>query len=482
MSSLPHQFGSDHMHRFRRVHFVGIGGVGMCGIAEVMHNLGYTVSGSDLSASDSVRRLKSLGVDVMERHHADNVNGMHVVIASTAIPDDNPELVAAREQRIPIVSRAEMLGELMRFRHGIAVAGTHGKTTTTSLIATILDAASLDPTFVIGGMLNALSSNARLGKGSYLVAEADESDASFLLLQPTISVVTNVDQDHMTTYAGDFSRLQDAFIQFLHNLPFYGIAVICNDDPVAADLGEALPRTVITYGIDTEADIRAFDIEQKAGITDFKVTLPNTEAPLQISLNMPGQHNVLNALAAIAVAWELRIEPSLIQKALSEFSGVGRRFNVHGEIAWSDGSALFIDDYGHHPTEIEATLQAARAGWPGRRMVVVFQPHRYSRTHELMDDFARVLSEADVLILSEVYAAGEEPRTDADGRALARALRARKQVDPVFVEHPRDAAELFDDLIEDGDLVMLLGAGDIGAVASEFYAQGAQLFTGKNAS
>jgi UDP-N-acetylmuramate--alanine ligase len=471
----PQRFDVDHMRRFRRVHFVGIGGAGMCGIAEVMLNMDYQISGSDPGGAQVLDRLAQLGATIHPDHQAKWVDDANVVVASTAIPDDNPELERARQLRIPIVPRAEMLGELMRFRHGIAVAGTHGKTTATCLIASLLAEGGLDPTFVVGGLLNSAGTNARLGTGQYLVAEADESDGSFLLLQPTIAVITNIDQDHMATYDNDFSRLKAAFLEFLHHLPFYGLAVLCRDDPNVCDLLDEASRTVVTYGFEPGADFQAVDVTQTGARISFSVILPGRDQPLPFTLNMPGRHNVLNALASIAVAWELGVKPEAIQSALSGFQGIARRFNVHGEIPLATGQALFIDDYGHHPTELSATIQAARSGWPERRVVVVFQPHRYSRTRDLMDDFATVLSAADVLVLSEVYAAGEAAIPGADGRALSRAIRARGRIDPVFVDHPRDCRSVLPKLAEDGDLVLLLGAGDIGTVASEIYQHGLDL-------
>jgi len=453
------------MGRVRRVHFVGVGGAGMSGIAEVLHNLGYAVSGSDQRESAVTRRLAEKGVRIFIGHAAEHVADCDAVVVSTAIPADNPELVAARARRIPVVPRAEMLAELMRFRYGIGVAGTHGKTTTTSLIASLLAEGGLDPTFVIGGQLISAASHAQLGAGHYLVAEADESDASFLYLQPSMAVVTNIDADHLSTYEGDFERLRQTFIDYLHHLPFYGLAVLCLDDPQVAGILASVTRPVITYGIDSDADVRAIDVEQRGMQTHFTVLRKGHGNTLSIMLNLPGRHNVLNALAAIAVATELGVADASIQHALAGFQGIGRRFQVAGEISTAAGSVLLIDDYAHHPREIAPTLAAVRAGWPDRRLVLVFQPHRYSRTHDLLDDFVQVLSGVDVLVLCEVYAAGEAPVSGADGRALARGIRARGHVDPVFVEDLSELPAVLADLLRDGDVLLTLGAGDIGAAS-----------------
>lgn len=454
------------MGRIRRTHFVGIGGAGMSGIAEVLLNLGYEVSGSDLRESTVTRRLSDLGARIQIGHRAANVETVDVVVISSAVSEDNPEVLAARERRIPVVPRAEMLAEIMRFRYGIAVAGTHGKTTTTSLIASLLGEAGLDPTFVIGGRLNSAASNARLGSGRYLVAEADESDASFLYLQPMLAVVTNIDADHLSTYEGDFQRLRQTFVEFLHHLPFYGLAVLCLDDPNVRDVLSQITRQVCTYGIESEdADIRAVDIRQDALQMHFVVRQAG-HAPLPVVLNLPGYHNVLNALAAIAVARELDIDDASLQRALKTFAGIDRRFQMNGEIDWQGGSVLFVDDYGHHPREIAATLAAVRSGWPQRRLVSVFQPHRYSRTRDLFDDFAQVLVETDVLVVTEVYAAGEEPLAGADGRALCRAVRSRGRVDPVFIEELKDLPDVLSGMLQPGDVVITLGAGSIGTVAA----------------
>ncbi|HEX7816234.1 UDP-N-acetylmuramate--L-alanine ligase [Dyella sp.] len=456
------------MSTFQRVHFIGIGGVGMSGIAEVLHNLGYAVSGSDRSHSPTAQRLQQLGITVHVGHAAEHIGDADVVVTSSAIGQDNPELVAARAARIPVVPRAEMLGELMRFRRGIAIAGTHGKTTTTSLAASVLAEADYDPTFVIGGQLNAAGANARLGTGQYIVAEADESDGSFLLLSPVIAVVTNIDADHLENYGGDFAQVKKAFGDFLHRLPFYGLAVLCVDDPEVAELAKSTTRRVMTYGIDTlDADVRASNLSQSGFEMHFDLHLPGREGSLPVTLNLPGRHNVLNALAAASIGWQLGVEAEAIARALAGFQGVGRRFHRRGDIALDKGHALLVDDYGHHPRELAAVFSAARGGWPDRRLVVAFQPHRYSRTRDLLDDFANVLADADVLVLTEVYPAGEAPIAGADGRALARAVRARGKVDPVLIDHPREFAETLPTLVRDGDLLLLLGAGDIGSAAVE---------------
>jgi len=458
------------MRRIHCIHFVGIGGAGMGGIAEVLLNLGYQVQGSDLRHNAVTRQLERLGATVHLGHAASNVDGADVVVASTAVPADNPELAAAREQRVPVVQRAEMLAELMRFRQGIAVAGTHGKTTTTSLLASVLAAGGLDPTFVIGGQLKSAGSNARLGAGRYLVAEADESDASFLHLQPVIAIVTNIDLDHMGTYGGDFARLRQAFVEFLHNLPFWGLAVLCIDDANVRDILPAVSRPVTSYGLSEDADLRAANIRREGFRTSFDV-LREGLPPLPVTLNLPGAHNVLNTLAVIAVASELGVPDAAIQSALAGFQGIGRRLERIGEVAVDDVRVEIVDDYGHHPTEVAATLEAIRQGWPDRRLVLAFQPHRYTRTHDLLDDFAQVLSEADVLLVTEVYPAGEAPIANADGRAVCRAVRSRGRVEPVFVEDVHALAESLRGLLEDGDLVVTMGAGSIGAVAHELPAR-----------
>ncbi|PWG65174.1 UDP-N-acetylmuramate--L-alanine ligase [Sediminicurvatus halobius] len=459
----PRLGGPGAMGRVQRLHFVGIGGAGMGGIAEVLLNLGYQVSGSDLRENPVTRHLADLGAAVHIGHDAGHVEGADAVVISSAVTGDNPEVQAARERRLPVVPRAEMLAELMRFRYGIAVAGTHGKTTTTSLVASILAEAGLDPTFVIGGRLNSAASHARLGAGRYLVAEADESDASFLYLNPMMAVVTNIDADHLGTYEGDFQRLRATFLEFLHHLPFYGLAVLCEDDPEVRALLPSLSRPVRTYGFAEGADLRAVDVSQDGMRSRFRVLAPDGDA-LDVELNLPGRHNVLNALAAIAVARELGVEDAAIARALAGFAGIGRRFQVYGPVALPRGTVELVDDYGHHPREIAAVLQALRAGWPGRRVLVAFQPHRYSRTRDLFEDFARVLSQADALVVSEVYPAGEAPLPGADGRSLCRAIRLRGQVDPVFAGSVAELETLLADVAEPGDLVVTLGAGSIGGV------------------
>ncbi|HET6725403.1 MAG TPA: UDP-N-acetylmuramate--L-alanine ligase [Gammaproteobacteria bacterium] len=455
----------DRMGRIQHIHLIGIGGVGMSGIAEVLHNLGYEVSGSDQSTNAATRRLQSLGVKVALGHDAANVVEADCVVTSTAIGTDNPEAAAARERRIPLVRRAEMLAELMRFRQGIAVAGTHGKTTTTSLVASILAEAGLDPTFVIGGRLTSAGANARLGAGRYLVAEADESDASFLHLQPMMAVVTNIDADHLGAYGHDFNRLRASFLEFLHHLPFYGLAVLCLDDPEVRALLPEVSRPIVSYGLETDADVRAADLASDGTRTRFEVRFRDRD-PLPVTLNLPGRHNVSNALAAIAIARELDVPDAAIATALARFEGIGRRLQNYGDIATAHGTVLALDDYGHHPREIRATLAAVRDGWPGRRLVVVFQPHRYTRTHDLFEDFSEVLAEVDVLLLTEVYPAGEQPIAGADSRALARSIRNRGKVDPVFVAASSDVPEALAAVIADGDVVLTLGAGDIGSVAA----------------
>lgn len=453
-------------HKVKHIHFVGIGGSGMSGIAEVLANLGYTVSGSDLSTTSTTQRLSSLGIRVSIGHGAENIVGANAVVVSTAVKADNPEVVAARMAEIPVVPRAQMLAELMRLKHGIAIAGTHGKTTTTSLVASILAEGGLDPTFVIGGRLNAAGANARKGSGDFLVAEADESDASFLFLSPVVAVVTNIDADHMETYAHDFGRLKQAFVEFLNRLPFYGVAVLCQDDPNVREIMPQIPKQVVRYGLTPDANIYAENIRAEGGQMHFDAVRVNGSiSRLPIVLNVPGVHNVLNALAAIGVATEVQVGDDAIVKALADFKGVGRRFQRYGEVPCANGGTFtLVDDYGHHPVEMAATLAAARGAFPGRRLVLAFQPHRYTRTRDCFEDFVKVLSTVDALLLAEVYPAGEQPIVAADARALARALRVSGKVEPVFVESIDDMPDMIREVVMDGDVVLTMGAGSIGAV------------------
>lgn len=463
------------MRRIRQIHFIGIGGAGMSGIAEVLLNLGYKVSGSDLKVSSVTERLQRLGAKIFIGHQAENLQGVNVVVASTAIPQDNPEIVAAREERIPVVPRAQMLAELMRFQHGIAVAGTHGKTTTTSLTASIYGEADLDPTFVIGGLLNSAGTNARLGTSQYFIAEADESDASFLHLQPMVSIVTNIDADHMETYGGDFKILENNFVDFLHNLPFYGLAILCIDDETVFNLMPRITRPFVTYGFHKQADIRAYDFVQKGTQSHFKVKRKGIERDLVITLNLPGKHNVQNALAAIAVATEDGVNDDAIKSALIKFEGIGRRFDIYGEYQLERESGTInvglMDDYGHHPKEVEATINAMRLSWPDRRLVMVYQPHRYSRTRDLYEDFCQVLSQVDVLLMLTVYPAGEERIAGADSRSLCRSIRHRGQVDPIFVKTIDELEKVLPTLLKDGDMVLTQGAGNIGSLAPKWSKQ-----------
>jgi len=455
------------MRKIQRVHFVGIGGVGMCGIAEVLLNLGYKVSGSDVKENTAIKRLLKQGAKVFIGQKASNVKDVEVVVVSTAIAADNVEVVAAKEHRIPVIRRAEMLAEIMRFRHGIAIAGTHGKTTTTSLTASLLIEAGLDPTYVIGGKLNSAATNAKLGEGKYFVAEADESDASFLSLQPMMAVVTNIDADHLETHDGDFERYKYSFVEFLHHLPFYGKAIICLDDSQNLQIMDKISRPVITYGIESDADVKAENIQCNGMQCHYDLVLPEVDVTTEITLNMPGRHNVLNSLAAITVAHLLGVETSVMQKALQTFDGIGRRMQQYGEIETAKGHVLLVDDYGHHPTEIKATLEAAKNAWSERRIVIVFQPHRYTRTRDLFEDFSNVLSRADALIVTEIYAAGEEHIAGADGRALCAAIRARGRVNPVFVEDLKELNSTIIGVIENGDVLLTLGAGSIGSIAKK---------------
>ena len=465
-------------HKVKHIHFVGVGGSGMSGIAEVLAHLGYTVSGSDIAASATTRRLEGEGVRVVIGHAAENIRGAQAVVVSTAVKEDNPEVIAAREKKIPVVPRAQMLAELMRLKRGIAIAGTHGKTTTTSLVTSILAEGGVDPTFVIGGRLNAAGANARLGSGDFLVAEADESDASFLFLSPVISVVTNIDADHMETYGHDFERLKTAFVDFLNRLPFYGVAVLCADDANVRAIMPQVAKQIVTYGLSEGCNFRAENVVADGGQMRFDcVRVNGSVSRLAITLNTPGMHNVLNALAAIAVATELQIADAAIVKALAEFKGVGRRFQRYGEVALrnedgtSGGSFTLVDDYGHHPVEMAATLAAARGAFPGRRLLLAFQPHRYTRTRDCFEDFVKVLSTVDALCLADIYAAGEAPIVAADGRSLARALRVAGKVEPVFVEDIAEMPQTIMEVARDGDVVLCMGAGSIGAVPGKLAGQ-----------
>jgi UDP-N-acetylmuramate--alanine ligase len=455
-------------HKVKHVHFIGIGGAGMSGIAEVMLNLGFEVSGSDISENAATVRLKNLGAKVHIGHDQANVSGANAVVTSTAVRPDNPEVAAARAKRIPVVPRAMMLAELMRLKQGIAIAGTHGKTTTTSLVASVLAAAGMDPTFVIGGRLEAAGSHARLGTGEFIVVEADESDASFLYLQPVLAVVTNIDADHMETYGHDFGRLRQAFLEFIEHLPFYGMAVLCMDDANVRSLLPIITKQVATYGLAEGAQIRAVDVEAHAGKMRFRVVRRNGQskaaADLSITLNLPGLHNVQNALAAIAVGMEIGAPDEAIVKALAEFRGVGRRFQRYGDVALGDGKFTLVDDYGHHPAEMAATIAAARGAFPNRRLVLAFQPHRYTRTRDCFEDFVKVLSSVDALLLTEVYPAGEAPIVAADGRALARAVRVAGKIEPVFVEQIGDLPAAILAVVTNGDVVITMGAGSVGTV------------------
>jgi len=464
----------DRMRRINTIHFVGIGGSGMSGIAEVLLNLGYQVQGSDARASTVTQRLAGLGAHISIGHAAANIAGADVVVASGAVPRDNPEIAAALARRIPVVARAEMLAELMRFRYSIAVAGTHGKTTTTSLIASILSEGGEDPTYVIGGRLKSGASNARLGAGRYLVAEADESDASFTHLQPLIAIVTNIDNDHLFTHGGDFGLLKQSFLDFLHNLPFYGLAVLCADDQHVGSIVQEVGRPILSYGLSAGADVRALRLSAAGLQTRFEVARAQ-RPPLAVTLNLPGVHNVRNALAAIAVATELGIDDQAMLRALGGFQGIDRRLQHIGDVLTAVGRVSIIDDYGHHPTEIAATLEAVRQGYPGRRVLLAFQPHRYTRTHDLIDDFGRSLSLADVLCVTEVYAAGEAPIAGADGRAICRAVRSRGQLEPLFVEKVEALGAALKELIRGGDVIVAMGAGNISAVAQALPAQLAAL-------
>lgn len=459
------------MHRVRRMHFIGIGGAGMSGIAEVYVNLGFAVSGSDIKSSPVTDRLAQLGVVIMLGHMSANVDGADVVVVSTAIDEGNPEVAAARANRIPVVPRAEMLAELMRFHYGIAIAGTHGKTTTTSLTASLLAEAGLDPTFVIGGKLNSIGANAKLGTGRYLVAEADESDASFLYLQPMMSVITNIDADHMATYDGDYNKLRQTFIDFLHHLPFYGLAIVCLDDPGVVDVMEDVTCPMLTYGLHEKADVRASNVRPCGTASHFDLHLPDGREFKDVELALPGRHNIQNALAAIAVAVNLDADMDGVLTGLEKFAGIGRRFQQYGDLDIAGKRVSLVDDYGHHPRELQATIKAARECWPERRLVVAFEPHRYSRTKDLFDDFVLELNNVDQLLICEVFPAGEEPIANADGRALTQSVRARGRIEPVFVEQAVELPNLLPDVVQEGDVLLTMGAGSIGAVAQQIFNQ-----------
>ena len=455
-------FQPPEMRRIRRIHFVGIGGSGMCGIAEVLLNQGYEISGSDINRGPSIQRLTDAGATVFIGHREENIQGAHVVVKSSAVTLENTEIAAARKHGIPVVRRAEMLAELMRYRHGIAIAGTHGKTTTTSLITAIFAEDGRDPTFVVGGRVNSVGTNAKLGGSRYLVAEADESDASFLHLQPMVAVVTNIEADHMETYDFDFNRLTKTYIEFLHNLPFYGLAVMCIDDQVIRDLLVDVARPTLTYGFSDDAAYRIKEMRVEQNRSHFVIERPDGLAPLSISLNIPGQHNALNAAAAIAVASDEGISDQAIIDGLNSFGGVGRRFEIYGEYPVAgNGQAMLVDDYGHHPTEIKATVDAVRAGWPDRRLVMIFQPHRYTRTRDLYEDFVKVLAEVDVLIVLDVYAAGEEPIAGAGSKNLCGSIRQRSALDPIYIETIEEVPALLNELVQDNDLVITQGAGSV---------------------
>ncbi len=462
-----HPFIVPEMRRVKRIHFVGIGGAGMCGIAEVLLNLGYVVSGSDLKASPSTARLQRLGANIAFGHDGERISHCDVVVTSSAVKSDNPEVVAASERRIPVVPRAEMLAELMRYRHGIAVAGTHGKTTTTSIIASIFAQASLDPTFVIGGKVNSAGTNAQLGESRYLIAEADESDASFLHLQPMVSVVTNIEADHMGTYGGDFEKLKKTFIEFLHNLPFYGVAVVCMDDPVIRSILPNISRQVLTYGFDEKADFRIQNFRKDGLRSHFEVARIAQGDVLSLTINQPGIHNVLNAAAALAVATDEDIAGDHICAGIEAYQGVGRRFQIYGEQPLADGSAMLVDDYGHHPTEVEATINAVRQAWPDRRLLMINQPHRYTRTRDLYDDFVKVLGKVDMLLMLNVYSAGEPSIPGADSRSLCGSIRQLGRLDPIYVEDMDRLPETLLSVVRPGDVVLTQGAGNIGAIAQQ---------------
>ncbi|MGA1741233.1 MAG: UDP-N-acetylmuramate--L-alanine ligase [Pseudohongiellaceae bacterium] len=461
------------MRRIRDIYFVGIGGAGMSGIAEVLFNQGYKISGSDIAESKTTTRLQKLGINIFIGHKAKQIEGMDVVVVSSAIDESNPEIKAAIKLRVPIIRRAEMLAELMRYRHAIVIAGTHGKTTTTSMVASVLAQGNLDPTFVIGGLLNSAGTNAKLGASHFMVAEADESDASFLHLQPMVAVITNIDDDHMQTYDSDFEKLKQTFLDFLHNLPFYGLAVLCVDDPVIQEILPRISRPVLTYGLSPQADFRVQEVSHQNQKSSFTVSrLDKTD--ISLTLNMPGIHNVLNATAAIAIATDEGLKDEDIIQGLESFQGVGRRFEMHGDLTFSRGKAMLVDDYGHHPTEVAANIQAVRTGWPGKRLVMIYQPHRYSRTQDLYEDFVDVLSGVDMLLLLDVYPAGEKAIKGADSKSLCRSIRQRGQLDPVFVKKHQDIPNLLEELLEDGDLLLTQGAGSVGLISTRLAQDGLQ--------
>jgi UDP-N-acetylmuramate--alanine ligase len=460
------------MRRIRHIHFVGIGGAGMSGIAEVLLNQGYQISGSDIASTAVTERLEQLGMRIFLGHKADQVDKADVVVISSAVDGDNPEIQTAISKRTPIIRRAEMLAELMRYRHSIVIAGTHGKTTTTSLIASVYAQAGLDPTFVIGGLLNSAGTNAKLGGSRYMVAEADESDASFLLLQPMVAVVTNIEADHMMTYGGDFEALKKTFVDFLHHLPFYGLAVLCIDDPVIREILPLVSRPILTYGFSDDADYQIVSVNQQRNVTYFKVRRKEQSDLMEMHINMPGVHNVLNATAAVAVACDEGISDKFIKEGIASFQGVGRRFDIYPSIICGDADVMLVDDYGHHPTEVKATIRAIRAGWPEKRLVVVFQPHRYSRTRDLYEEFVEVLSMADILLVLDVYAAGEKVIPGADSKSLCHSIRQRGQIDPVFVKDMDTIDVRLKELLQTGDLLLMQGAGNIGALARRISREG----------
>jgi UDP-N-acetylmuramate--alanine ligase len=467
MHSAANRHVIPEMRRIRLIHFVGIGGAGMCGVAEVLLNQGYEVSGSDLRESPNTARLALMNAQIFIGHDESNVKNADVVVYSSAIDERNPEIKAAISLSKPLIARAEMLAELMRYRHSIAIAGTHGKTTTTSMVASVLGEAGFDPTFVIGGLLNSAGTNARLGESRYLVAEADESDASFMHLQPMVAVVTNIEADHMSTYGGDFENLKKYFIDFLHNLPFYGLAVLCIDDPVVREILPQISRPKITYGFSEGADFRITGLTQNKETTQFNIVRREAQDELSITLKMPGRHNALNAAAAVAIASDEKIKVKDIQNGIKNFSGVGRRFDVQGKFPVAGGTVMLVDDYGHHPTEVAATLRALREGWPENRLVMIYQPHRYSRTKDLYEDFVEVLGEADVLLLLEVYSAGEKKIASADSRSLCRSIRLRGKVDPVYVKEESEVHGILLDLVCPGDIILTQGAGSVGSLAKQ---------------